>query len=284
MKLTPRYGAPCIDIECDTDELRAATLRQRRRAVDTFGRLSIEQWQAQSRCDEWKVRDVVAHLVDTDGYWAASIRAGLAGEPTRILQSFDPARTPALLAAAQADTSISELHARYAEVVDELCSVVEDLDADGWRTLAEAPPGHVGVDAVVHHALWDSWVHERDVLVPLGIEPPVEEDEVVAALVYAAGLGPSFDLRPDRRGTLVVAVADLGVEVVVEVDDSVRVSRRPIGRMADATARLSGDAVDLAETFSIRRPFDVEGLGDGAWMVAGLASTFDQPIDTARAG
>jgi uncharacterized protein (TIGR03083 family) len=282
VKLTPRYGAPCIELVCDTDELRAATLRQRRRAVDTFGRLDIGQWQAQSRCDEWKVRDVVAHLVDTDGFWTASIQAGLGGEPTRILQGFDPARTPALLAAAQAESAISDLHASYASAVETFCSVVEGLDAEGWRALAEAPPGHVGVDAVVHHALWDSWVHERDVLVPLGLEHQVEEDEVLAVLAYAAGLGPSFDLQPDRQGTLVVEVVDAGAEIVVEVGPSVRVSRGPLGRTTSATARLTGDAVDLAETFSIRRPFDVE-LGDGAWMVAGLATTFDQAIDSTPA-
>jgi len=138
-----------------------------------------------------------------------------------------------------------QVHASYAAAVDTFCATVEGLDAEGWRALAEAPPGHVGVDAVVHHALWDSWVHERDVLVPLGLDPHVEEDEVLAVLAYAAGLGPSFDLQPDRQGTLVVEVVDAGAEIVVEVGASVHVSRGPLGRTTSATARLSGDAVDI---------------------------------------
>lgn len=42
------------------------------------------------------------------------------------------------------------------------------LEAVDWEALAEAPPGHITVSAVTHHALWDSWIHERDVLLPLG--------------------------------------------------------------------------------------------------------------------
>ena len=35
---------------------------------------------------------------------------------------------------------------------------------------------------VLHHALWDAWIHERDVLLPLGVSPTEEPDEVAALL------------------------------------------------------------------------------------------------------
>ena len=58
--------------------------------------------------------------------------------------------------------------------------------------LAEAPPGHIAIGLVAIHALWDSWVHERDMLIPLGLDPVVDDAEMEACLVYAAALGPAF--------------------------------------------------------------------------------------------
>ena len=275
MELTPRYdAAPCLVVDSDVDELRTAVLRQRRRSVDAFGSLIGDEWAVQSRCSEWRARDVVAHLVDTDGFWDVSLQAGLSGAPTRFLSGFDPARTPALLAAASAEQSTDELHARYAQVVEGLCATIERIDGDGWRALAEAPPGHVPVASVVHHALWDSWVHERDVFVPMGVEPPVEPDEVLAALAYAAGLGPALDLEEGRSGRLVLSVSDAATEIVVDVGSSVHVSRGTTSTGSDGL-RLAGDAVALAEMFSVRRPFDVDGAGEGAWLLAGLVNVFE---------
>ena len=276
MKITPRYDAPCISVDTDLDELRTATLRQRRRAVSAFETLTDEQWTSQSRCDEWAARDVVAHLIDTDRFWDASLQAGLAGTPTRMLDGFDPARTPADLAAAFADVSKDDVLARYADVAGSLCSTIESLDDTGWQVLAEAPPGHLPAGVLVHHALWDSWVHERDVFLPLGLDVPVERDEVMASLAYAAGLGPAFALGSGRKGTLVVDVIDVDTEIIVEVDASVRVSRGNPAASADLP-RIRGDAVALTEMFSIRAPF-VGDLGEAAWLVAGLADVFDQRV------
>ena len=75
-----------------------------------------------------------------------------------------------------------------------LCRQFETLDDGGWSTLAEAPHGHVTISAMALHALWDSWVHERDILLPLGLAPEHHDDEVAASLRYAAALGPAFAL------------------------------------------------------------------------------------------
>ncbi len=58
--------------------------------------------------------------------------------------------------------------------------------------MAEAPAGHMALSAVASHALWDAWVHERDICLPLGLPVDVEPDEVAVSLRYAAGLGPAF--------------------------------------------------------------------------------------------
>lgn len=277
MKLTPRYDGPCIVLDTDTDELRTATLRQRRRAVESFGSLTDEQWRTQSRCADWSARDVVAHLVDADRFWDVSLRAGLAGEPTRMLDGFDPARTPAELASAFADVPGAAVLEQYAEVVESLCGVIESLDDAGWEALTEAPPGHLPASAMVHHALWDSWVHERDVLVPIGVDVPVERDEVLAALSYVVALGPAFAAAAGGSGSIGVEVVDLDVAVTVEMDGVARVSRSKDRAVSDGTG-LRGRALDLVEVLSIRAPADSVELGEVGWIVDGLAAVFDQPV------
>lgn len=51
------------------------------------------------------------------------------------------------------------------------------------------------------HGLWDSWLHERDVLLPRGIEHPADGDATVYATAYglfiAAAVASVFGSGPD---------------------------------------------------------------------------------------
>ncbi|MGC1520135.1 MAG: cyanophycin synthetase, partial [Steroidobacteraceae bacterium] len=80
----------------------------------------------------------------------------------------------------------------YIESVDELAATFDGVGGDSWSLLAEAPPGHVALQTLVLHALWDGWVHERDIALPLGLTSGEEVDEVTACLLYAAILGPTI--------------------------------------------------------------------------------------------
>jgi hypothetical protein len=179
--------------------------------------------------------------------------------------------SPAELVAASADPPSAVLE-RFAASTEAYTSLLASLDDAAWSALAEGPPGHITVSALAHHALWDSWVHERDVLLPLGIAPAEEPDEITACLRYGAGLGPAFGLcrGSARTGMLAVDVTDPGVAAVVEIAD--RVSVR--AGAADADLRLTGDAVDLLEALSVRRPFTVDVPDDAAWMLAGVVDMF----------
>ena len=87
-----------------------------------------------------------------------------------------------------------------------LASALAGLDAAAWELPAEAPPGHVPLRALALHALWDSWVHERDVVIPLGLDPVEEDDEVTGSLAYVAALSPAFAVihGEQRRGPIAV--------------------------------------------------------------------------------
>jgi uncharacterized protein (TIGR03083 family) len=275
MQLAPRYDAtPIIVMEGPVEGIGPALIRQRRRLVALLDGLDAEAWDAPSRCAGWRVRDVVSHLADTDGYWELSLRMGLAGEPTRLLDGFDPKATPAALVEAAGGATHTEVADRFRAASDGLLALVSGLDDAGWATLAEAPPGHLPARVVAHHALWDGWVHERDIALPLGLTPAEEPDEVLAALRYAAALGPAFAVSttPGRRGTLVIEAQAPDATVVVEVDGAVRVGGGPAPAGAPV---LAGPAVTLLEALSIRVPFPAELDRDDAWLLTGVAEVFE---------
>lgn len=269
------YGAdPLIVLEGDPSAVFEPTARQRRRLAEELGRLDESRWAASTRCDGWDVRGVIAHLDSTNTFWSASIEAGVAGTPTTFLASFDPVATPAAMVAGN-DRSAPEVLDRFVASTDALLSRLEALDDAGWGALAEAPPGHVTVSALVHHALWDSWVHERDILLPLGVQPVVEPDEVAASLAYAAALSPAFSvsLGERRPGVLEVRAVDPDVHLVVEAGAQVRVG----GTGPTPDLVIEGDAVELLEVLSVRADLDRSVPEDAAWLVHGLREVFDQP-------
>lgn len=197
MLLTPRYdGPPVLQLAGPIGDPAVPLLRQRRRLVDLVAGLDDAQWAAASRCEGWTVRDVMAHLVGVDQFWEVSASAALAGDPTRYLQAFDPAATPAKMVDGMQDLAPAAVLEHFRGGVEALADVLGGLDEERWSVVAEAPPGHVSLHALALHALWDAWIHERDIVVPLGLQPVVEADEVRACLRYVAGLGPALSATP----------------------------------------------------------------------------------------
>ncbi len=275
MRLTPCYdGPPVLVVDGPVDDPSVPLLRQRQRLGEVLAGLDEGQWATESRCADWSVQDVIAHLVGTNQFWAASMAAGLAGEPTRFLGSFDPVATPAAMVGGMRALTPGEVLARFLESNAALAAVVDDLDAGAWAALAEAPPGHVALHAVALHALWDAWIHERDVVLPLGLQAVEEPDEVAACLMYVAGVGPAFSVSRDRgrHGVLAVEATDPDLRLLVEAGSTVHVRT---GSASPGTPTLAGRAVDLVEALSFRAPLHHDLLEDARWMVTGLGTVFD---------
>jgi uncharacterized protein (TIGR03083 family) len=275
MQISPRYDAdPIVRLDGDPAAVGEPLVRQRRRLAKTLSSLSPDQWAAPSRCDGWRVQDVVAHLTGADQFWQVSIHSGLARAPTRILGEFDPKATPAMMVDTVRDASPADTLAAYLEAGEALCATVESLGDGDWTAIAESPPGHVDMSALAHHALWDSWVHERDVLVPLGIPQDAEADEIVASLRYAAAIGPTLALQsqPGRAGVLALVVEQPTARVVVTVDGDVRVTG---GDAPEGALVLTGHAVDVLEALSVRGPWRQPIPQDQAWLLEGLAEVFE---------
>ena len=270
MKLTPRYdGEPIIDLA--PREMTDLVATQRRRFAQTLATLDEAQWAAPSRCAEWSAQGVVSHLVEVNQFWTYSIRSALAGTPSTLLMNFDPVVNPARSVARMGELSPAEVLARFVETNADLASAMADVT--DWAVLAESPPGHVCASTAMHHALWDSWTHERDVLVPLGITPVLDDGELAACLRYAATLAPAFALMldPDRSGAFGLATTDPAVRIDVVVDNVVSV------REGERAPTLTGSTLDVLEMLSIRAPLTVQVPAGERWMFTGLATVFDEP-------
>ena len=274
MQIAPVYDRTVLTID-GGPAIVPALVRQRLRLLDLLDSLSDEQWATPSRCEGWRVQDVIVHLASVDPYWLASITAGLAGAPTRFLHTFDPKATPAALVDAAGPKSPAEALAELRIATAALCDLVERLDETALSKIAESPAGHVAIRDVLHHVLWDAWVHERDVALPVGLVPTQEQDEIAASLRYVAALSPLFAVMAGTAAdaSLVLEANAPEVRVVVSVT-SERVLVHDGDASGDAVV-LAGDAVELIEMLSARVPFVGAVPADRSWLVRSLADVFE---------
>lgn len=275
MQLSPRYdGAPIVSFAPPTADPSVPMLRQRRRLEAVLATFDDGDWSAPTRCEGWSARDVVSHLVTTNQFWTVSVTSGLAGNPTQYLAQFDPVATPAQLVESSRAQPPAEVLAALIESDEALASALTGVGGSGWATTVEAPPGHVTLHSMVLHALWDSWIHERDILVPRGEEQVVEDDEVAAALEYGVALGPAFlaSTGSERAGLLAVQATDPEVQLVVELGPTVAV--RP-GAAPDGTPVLRGPSAELVDALSFRTPLPHPLDEADQWLLGDLAEVFD---------
>jgi uncharacterized protein (TIGR03083 family) len=274
MRLAPRYEGPTVLTLAGDGDVGSVFLRQRRRLEATFASLSDDDWRAPTRCENWTVQDVATHLDGVNGFFHSAIAAGLAGTPTRVLEGFDPKATPAAVVGAVSAKAPAATLAELVRSDDALCGLIDGLDDQQWSTIAEGPPGFVPVRLLVHHALWDSWTHERDVGLPLGLAVAEEPEEIMACLRYVAGFGPAvaLTLGTAKPAVMVLETTDPDGLVAVEVTDRVVVHDQP---PTDAAVVLHGSAIDLLEALSVRAPLAGNVPADHRWLVDTLAMVFE---------
>jgi len=274
VSISPRYeGVPIISIPGSPRDQLDPLTRQRRRLEGVLEDLQPQDWRTQSRCTGWSVQDVVAHLAGVNTFWTASVRAGLAGRPTRVLANFDPVATPEQMVAPTRDLVPQAVLAQFVSSNRELMDALGELDDEGWAAIAETPPGHLPIRLLASHALWDSWVHERDIVLPLGRVQPRHPDEVRASLGYVCALAAALVVltgsAPAR--SLGVVAEDPVVRLVLRLSEGVEV--HDVAPPPGAPV-LRGDAVALIEALSTRAAFPA-GVPEGwAPVIEGFAAVF----------
>jgi uncharacterized protein (TIGR03083 family) len=168
---------------CDLDPQRLLEVfgEQRRRFAAVLQGFGPGDWAAPTRCAGWSAHDVVRHLCD-----GTAIGAG-AGPDDRTLDltaGFDPRITPRGWLTTSAGESPGVTLSRFVTTTGELLTVLRARLAQHRRFDVHLPFGPMDWTVLVLHGFWDCWLHERDVLLPRGIEHPTDDDGTVYATAY----------------------------------------------------------------------------------------------------
>ena len=249
---TPYAGVPLkhqdVRFAVTPAEAAAAAQAQRSRLLETVRDLTAEEWASPSRCAGWTVQDVVRHLVDIGGVQADGIEAAKAGERFTYFSTFDPKATPAALIAESGPQDVGVTLDAFVRSTERLLSLVDELAARGDDDLlVSTPAGRQPWHRSLLHGLFDSAVHERDIVAPLPARsaPIVGPDEVRAIASYQvllvarvlAAVGASVDLALELHG---------GPTLHVVVDGPL-VSVQPLAEGASPALRAAGEVIAVLD-------------------------------------
>jgi len=250
-------GTPVPDVP-------ATFLAQRQRLAERLGALPATAWRAPSRCHLWDVADCTSHLVDTNRWLDMALAVAEDPSLPSPFTSFDNRVTPheQVLAARGRPTGplLDELVTSSERAAKRLAAVAGQADYPDVRFAFGAfRPQTAGL-----HLLWDSVLHERDMLLPLGVGADHTEDELAAVSAYVfiyAGVacGP-FDPETtvdvnltDRVARSYRVVSGAGVEVRPGVP----------GAGEPAASRLSGSTLAVVDALGGRVPLEGAVTADG---------------------
>jgi uncharacterized protein (TIGR03083 family) len=122
--------------------------------------LSDAEWQAQSLCPDWNVRDVISHVTSIEAVMAGWLPTDT-GTPPPFERASDFLRETADLDNAAFVEQVRAIYDRRRQDLASLSS--EDLERLSWTPTG---PGTYGRFLAIR--VFDFWVHERDITTPLG--------------------------------------------------------------------------------------------------------------------
>jgi uncharacterized protein (TIGR03083 family) len=174
----------------DPHEVLGTVVGHRRRYANGVATLAEDELARPSRCEGWSVGDVLRHGIWVDEAMQRIWSGGLFPE------GFDPRTTPNEFVAAHRDVPDAEIQGRYLARTDATILKLESADTDLYSNPSVSPLGRVPWWFTVVHLGWDSSVHERDVLLPLGHDVEQTPGETTLFLAYSLVLA-SFFAGPD---------------------------------------------------------------------------------------
>jgi uncharacterized protein (TIGR03083 family) len=174
--------------ECDLDaeHLLEVFSDQRRRFVEVLRQFDPGDWAAPTRCGAWSAHDVVRHLCDVTEY------VPIAGDRTfDVAAGFDPRITPrGWLSASDSEKPAATL-TRLITRTEEMLALARSRLEAGSRFIVWLPFGPVDWTVQTLHLFWDSWIHERDVLLAQGVEHPTTDEATGYATAYGLFIAAS---------------------------------------------------------------------------------------------
>ena len=178
MTLLLQTGGAC---DFDPGHLLDVWAGQRQRFITVLRGFGPGDWAAPTRCTAWSAHDVVRHLCDTN-LKAAAIGPG--DSTLDVTAGYDPRITPRQWLVASAGEPPDATLTRFVATTEERFALDRARLAQGARFDVRLPYGLMDWTVRALHGFWDSWLHERDVLLPQGLEHPTGGDATVYAATY----------------------------------------------------------------------------------------------------
>jgi uncharacterized protein (TIGR03083 family) len=196
----------------------AAIETERIALADELETLTLEQWDAPSLCAEWKVRDVVAHVVmGAEKHSFGSMLVDMAKH------GFNFNKAMAKMAVEAGNQPPHDLLKQLRE------------HADARVTPPMSKPIHVLCDVIIH---------SQDIRRPLGRTRSFPAESLVAALESSAGIGPIMGNKKRIAGLkLVASDVDWSHGEGPEVRGTGEALLMAMNGRKDAIADLTGDGV-----------------------------------------
>jgi hypothetical protein len=219
---------------------------QHDRVLRTWQELSPEQWTHPSRNTGWSVHDTARHVADT----VETATAEVLGEPLPFpIAGFDPRTTPITWLDRSATDAPTRTIERFERNARRLRAHVGERLASGDDSMGATVYGSAHWSVMVVHLFWDSWLHERDMLLPLELSAESTADEQRLAAVY----GLLMTLLPAwmTGQPLTVAIDFTGPSghTVAATTDSGHLSSAETSTMK---TDLAGDVCQLVDSLSGR--------------------------------
>jgi uncharacterized protein (TIGR03083 family) len=259
---------------CDLDPQHLLEVfgEQRRRFAAVLREFGPDDWAAPTRCADWSAHDVVRHLCD-DNAIAAS--AGPDDRTLDLTAGFDPRITPREWLTASAGESPGATLSRFVASTEEVLALLRARLAEGSRFDVRLPYGPMDWTVLVLHGLWDSWLHERDVLLARGTEHPTSDDATGYAVAYGLFISAAVaSLFGDPvQDKLTLGGADGGI---FDLD-----SRGAVTLTVTRVITTGPPAAQVTDALAGRGPADALGdlPADSRAALSHLAEFFNTPIE-----
>ncbi len=187
--------------------------------------LEDSDWETQSLCPDWNTKGVVTHL--------AGIENLLLGWIPKSAEEWPPFPKMAEFETDADGLNVNELRDLTLSIINQRRQELAAIDDSTWDLECMTPVGPGTYGRFMNVRVFDFWVHQRDVTIPLGIETidsgihaEIALDEVHGSLGYIAGkkigledgMSIAFHLHGSLERSL-FAVVDGRASVVEQLDD-----------------------------------------------------------------
>jgi uncharacterized protein (TIGR03083 family) len=176
---------------------------QRYRFATVLREFGPEDWAGATRCPSWSAHEVVRHLCDIG---TMGMAMGPGDRRLDFATGFDPRTAPGQWMAWSAGESPAATLGRYTATTGEMLDLARSRLADDHSFDVFMPYGMMDWTVLLLHGFWDSWIHERDVLLARGAEHPTDDDATAYAIAYgvfiSAAVGSMFGATVHETLTL----------------------------------------------------------------------------------